>query len=120
MQELVKKLRELQDEKSRLNAQLKTVDENIASVQGEILDAMAENGLSAIVVDGMRFAPSVTLLPSSEDWNATFDYIKENDAFYLLYKRLSSTAVQELMDEGITIPGVKVHEKVTLSQRKAS
>ncbi|MBD3814908.1 MAG: hypothetical protein IE913_00275 [Halothiobacillus sp.] len=120
MQELIKRLRELQEAKSELNAQLKDIDGEIEVTQDRILAAMAQNGLSAIEAEGYKFTPTVTILPSSEDWDATFNYIKENDAFYLLYKRLSSSAVKEMLDEGMNIPGLKIHEKVTLSQRKAN
>jgi hypothetical protein len=44
--------------------------------------------------------------PTTGDWSKLYAYIKENDAFDLLQKRLTETAVAARWEDGIEIPGV--------------
>ncbi len=44
---------------------------------------------------------------SVEDWDALWSYIRENDAFELLHKRLTDSAVKERWDAGEEVPGVE-------------
>ena len=57
-------------------------------------------------------------MPTPKDWPAIWEYIKENNAFDLLQKRLSSKAVQERWDQEIVIPGIETFTKVSLSLTK--
>jgi len=49
--------------------------------------------------------------PKATDWPAVYEYVKENDAFHLLHKRLTTTAVRELWEAGEVVPGV-IHETI--------
>lgn len=44
--------------------------------------------------------------PTAGDWQKLYAYIKENDAFDLLQKRLTETAVTARWEEGEEIPGI--------------
>lgn len=44
--------------------------------------------------------------PTAGDWSKIYAFIKENDAFDLLQKRLTEKAVELRWEDGITIPGV--------------
>ncbi len=57
-------------------------------------------------------------MPTPKDWPAIWEYIKENNAFDLLQKRLSSKAVQERWDQEIVVPGIETFTKVSLSLTK--
>jgi len=45
-------------------------------------------------------------VPQASDWDEVWKFIKENDYFHMVQKRLSSTACRELWELGTTIPGV--------------
>jgi hypothetical protein len=47
--------------------------------------------------------------PKATDWPTVWEYVRENNAFHLLHKRLTTLAVKELWDAGLDVPGV-VHE----------
>jgi len=115
---LFAQLRELEEQKRDLNNQLKELSGQIAEVEANILDDMAENGVSMMEYNGYRYAPSTTTRPSSEDWDATFAWIRDNNAFYLVQKRLSAPAIKELIADGEEIPGVKLYEEPKLAKRK--
>lgn len=44
--------------------------------------------------------------PTVKDWPKFYEYIKANDAFELLERRISSSATKERWEDGIAIPGV--------------
>lgn len=46
------------------------------------------------------------LKPTVEDWNALYVYIRENNAFELLHRRVTESAVQERWFDGVAVPGV--------------
>lgn len=48
----------------------------------------------------------VTNEPFAEDWDAVHAYIIEHDAWELMHKQLTSSAVKERWDAGEEIPGV--------------
>jgi hypothetical protein len=55
------------------------------------------------------------------DWDAVLTFIKENDAFDMLEKRVSKTAVRAHMDEtGDVPPGITYGSKIGINVRKAA
>ena len=61
-----------------------------------------------------------TLQPSGSDWNALYAWIKENDAFDFLERRIKRTAVSDYMkaNEDALPPGVSVFRKYDIRIRK--
>lgn len=59
-------------------------------------------------------------IPRAADWDAIYKFIKRNNAFELLQRRLSDTAVKERWDDGKQIPGVESFNvvKVSLTKKK--
>lgn len=55
-----------------------------------------------------------TYVVRAERWLELYEFIRENEAFDLLHKRLSTTAYKERIDEGQDVPGVDKMETVTL------
>ena len=53
--------------------------------------------------------------PVAQDWIAVWDFIRENNAFELLHKRLTNTAVKERWEAGEEIPGVGKQKVYRLS-----
>ena len=85
-------------------------------MENEIVKLMQEEEL---MVSGGKLAKltlSTEDLPSVSDWNKLYAYIKKNNAWDLLQKRVSSTAFRARTEGNKKIPGVqKFHKtKVTL------
>jgi hypothetical protein len=57
----------------------------------------------------------------AEDWNKIYAYMKENDAFDVMEKRLLQTGLKARLDDGIIVPGVgKMNKfKLTISEPKS-
>lgn len=56
--------------------------------------------------------------PQVEDWDKVYSYVKKKNRFDLLQKRLSDAAIEELWEAGVTVPGVKTFNHVTISLNK--
>ena len=57
-------------------------------------------------------------IPTIEDWDAFYKYVKRNNRFDMLQKRLANKAIEEVWESGKKVPGVKTFEKVSLSITK--
>lgn len=71
-------------------------------------------------VGGSSFICSIEQVdkPVAGDWSKTYEWIKENDSFDLLQKRLNEAAVLARWEEGIVIPGISKFPVQKLSVTK--
>ena len=53
--------------------------------------------------------------PTTTDWTQVFEYIKLNDAFDIVQRRLTEGAVKARWEEGIEIPGVSKFQTTKLT-----
>lgn len=72
---------------------------------GEILLASVPQ-MGEITAPGITLRKIIKSKPTASDWNALYEYIRKNDAFDLLHKRLTETAVKLRWDDSVIIPGV--------------
>lgn len=69
-----------------------------------LLQRMDDDGVTSFKTPyGTAFATEAEFA-SVVDWMQTLEYIKENDAFHLLEKRVNKTSVRTWMSEGNPIP----------------
>jgi hypothetical protein len=57
-------------------------------------------------------------IPQIKDWDKLYAYIKKNNAFELLQRRVSDSAVAERWEAGKKVPGVEAFTAVTISCNK--
>ena len=74
---------------------LKAEQDRLAGLMMEFLDAHKIK--SAPSTHGV-FYKELEIKPAATDWTAFYNWIKENDAFEFLHKRISSEAVKNFMD----------------------
>lgn len=103
---LANKRDELREQKRDLEAQLKKVKEALDSNEFEIIEALDELGVNRFAVGKLSFSISESQVGNVEDWDQLYGFIRENDAFHLLQRRLSNSAYNELVDLGEAPPGV--------------
>jgi hypothetical protein len=91
--------------------------------QEAALKKLIEKELQGIGGDykGDRFRVTVTeeIKPTAEDWGLVHHYIIANNAFDLLQKRLTESAVKARWEDGIAIPGIAKFPVTKLSITKA-
>jgi hypothetical protein len=61
---------------------------------------------------------SENVVPTATDWDALEQYIYENDALYLMQRRLSASAWRELIESGEVVPGTEPYTQRSISLRK--
>lgn len=107
------------------DADVKEINKQWKEAKGErevyaekLLEKIREMGdLENIRKGGYSATVSKVEVPNPKDWDQIYEYIKENDALYLLERRLMSTAWRELHNAGIEIPGVEASTRVDVSVR---
>jgi len=103
---------------SDINATLKEAKKVKAGYEERLLAAMEAAGTDTVKNENGTFSRRETLQPVAEDWDLIYDYVRENDAFHLLYRSILGGSYRELIAAGETVPGVKSFNKVTLSVHK--
>lgn len=59
-------------------------------------------------------------IPFIKDWNEVYGYIKQNDRFDLLQKRIGVVAWRDLYKDGILVPGTEAAVDTDLSLTKST
>jgi len=104
----------------RLEAQ-KVVDALQAqetALREHLIDNLPKSEATGVAGKVARATVVVKEVPQVEDWDKLWVHIKKNNAFELLQKRLSTTAVAERWDAGKEIPGVNHFKAVSISLNK--
>ena len=120
LDDLIDKMVQVRDSKRELEEKIKTLNKTLTGLQERfILSAKAAGTEYARGALGSATIVE-TVVPTIEDWDLVAEYIKENDALYLLHRRVSSVAWKELQDMGEEIPGIEPYTKVSVSLRKSN
>jgi hypothetical protein len=112
-------LYETKQERLGLQKQVDLLKEKESALTQEIIDTLPKS--SATGVAGRVAACRVVTkeVPTVTDWEALYAFIKKNNAFELLQRRLSVPAVTERWEEDVTVPGVGTFTEVKLSLTKS-
>lgn len=94
------------------------VTEAIAKAQ--VLQMLNDTGLAK--ASGMTATASITTedIPFIKDWEAVHEYIKINDRFDLLQKRIGVVAWRDLFKDGILVPGTEPAVDTDISLTKST
>jgi len=100
-----------------INKETKAVKKELDDAEHAILGTLNEMQIDAAKVDNVTVTRTVQHLYNVTDWDAMHQYIIENNAMYLLQRRIIQPAVQELVEHNEPLP-VELFEKQKLSIRK--
>ena len=108
----------LREQKRGLEAQVKEVGAKITDLQQQLLVRFNEVGTD--YARGSMASASVTesIVPQIDDWGQVAEWVMDNDALYLLHRRVSSGPWKELRDAGTEVPGIEPYTKVAISLRR--
>lgn len=111
---------ELREEKKALEAAIKKINEQMTEVEAELIQKLDSEDTPS----GRGKLASVSItnseVPMVEDWDTFNQYLIDNDALYLLQRRVAVRAYKELKESGEVIPGTTTFPKRTISLRKIS
>lgn len=100
-----------------LNESLKFHDNQLKEVEYKLLNKMKEQGIRTTGNDFANVTYVSKELPNVEDWDAFYDYIYQNNAGYLLQRRPSAKALEELVRLEGDVPGITFFTKESVSIR---
>ena len=82
-----------------------------------VIGMMDQAGITTAGNDCISVSVGSDIMPTVEDWEKVFEYVKENDAWHVLQKRISAGAYRELLNMGEKVPGIKPFDKAKLNSR---
>ena len=118
LKEISRLLKESKLKITDLNSQSKAEGLIKDEYEQRLIAAMDAAGTTTVTNEYGSFGRMEAVMPIAKDWEAIYEYVKDNDAFFILYKQLSPVAYRELMKAGEVVPGIDDFTKVTISVRK--
>lgn len=105
--------------KNAYEADVKPIDENLKKLEAWLQAKMLAENLKSLPTEaGTAYIASFEQATVS-DMGQLLDYIKANDAWPLLEKRVSKTGVREILDAGQPLPpGINWYTAQTVNIRK--
>jgi hypothetical protein len=108
----------LRERKRGLEGQVKEVNAEIAQCQEDLMRRLDEVGTATARGSMASIVITENVVPNIDDWGAVSEWVVENDAVYLLHRRVSAGPWKELMDAGQNVPGITPYTKRAISLTK--
>jgi hypothetical protein len=115
------KIRDKRSEIKRFfEAEDAALKEQLTKLEGVLLKHLNDTNSDSIRTEAGTFYRQQDVTPSASDWSAFYDWIKQNDAFDALERRVKKTFVTEYMEanDGAIPPGVSVFRQYVVRVRK--
>lgn len=96
----------LREQRLALERQAETIKEKETEVKAGLIEALATNKAGGVAGKTHRVTLRTKSIPQVHDWPKLYEYIRQNDAFDLLQRRLSAPAVAERWDARFDVGGV--------------
>ncbi len=101
----------LRNKRKALEAEAEAVGKEERALKDFLIENFKDTELKEVSTSAGKAKLTIRTIPQmdaeSGGWDAIFNYVKKNDAFDLLQKRLHEAACKERWDGGEQIPGVK-------------
>lgn len=90
-------------------------------IEAQMLAVLNEGNIDSINTPAGTFYRQEDITPQGADWGAFYHWVRDNDAFDFLEKRIKKGAVKEYMEqnEGALPPGVSVFRKFEVRVRRS-
>ena len=93
----------IRDERDRIISQqkqaLKELELQLETVSKALLEICKENKLDGFRTDFGTVSQITKTEYWTNDWDSLYKFIKENDAFHLLHKRVNQSGMKEFLEE---------------------
>lgn len=106
---------------SDTKAKVKIIKENMAKLEAWLKEKADKDGVDSFKTSSGTAFLTTTDFARVEDWDAILGFIKDNDAYDLLEKRVSKTAVRGYIEANKSVPsGVNYGTRIDVNVRKPS
>ena len=113
--ETVAYLNQLRLKKAELAAEIRDIEKEFDSVSESLIDFLRQNGLNTIAPGNASATISEETYWSIDDQEAFEKWVYNTNSLFVLQRRLSTSAINDLVNAGEAIPGLKAFTKTKLS-----
>jgi len=110
LNELIEQRTALKAELDAVNSTVKAVKEQMDANEQLVFKALDEAGIKRIANDSASLSINESIVPEVVDWDKFHTYILDSGDFSLIQRRASSTAYNELLKTGASVPGIEPRE----------
>ena len=105
---------------AELEAEITTYKEQMGEVSNKMLALCAEGNINSINTPEGTISRRLSSRYWTSDWESMYKFIHDNDAAFLLEKRLSNGALKEFLTEypDLSPPGLQSNNEYVISVRK--
>ena len=113
----IDKMWDIREKKRTLEASIKDLDGQLATIEAELMEDMEANGVDKMT--GKRAGVSITsnTVAHVTDWDEMWKFILKTKNTQLLQRRVSDPAYRELLEMGKKVPGAEAFTKKRLNLR---
>jgi hypothetical protein len=120
---VIKKYMKLREEKTAVEAEIKErvdkIKADMAKLEAFLKAKMDADGLTSFKSEHGTAFLTTTDFANVEDWDAVLRFIREEEAYDMLEKRVSKTAVRGYIEANKEVPpGIKYGTKLDINVRK--
>lgn len=108
----------LREKRIAIEHQAAEIAKDEAKLRDHIINCLPKQDATGVRGKIAQVSISTKTKPTVKDWTAVWAYVKKNNAFELLQRRLNETAVAERWEHNREIPGVEKFDVVTVSCTK--
>ena len=109
------------ERKRAMEAEIADLDAKLEVIEGEMLKHLNKHGMENVRTVAGTFYRQEDIKPNIVDDAAFYKWIKDNDAFDALERRVKKTFISEFMEThegGLPPPGIHVHREYVVRVRK--
>lgn len=118
--QMIDKLYQTRAERLEVTKRVDAMKEQERQMRAKIIELLDSVGLAKASGQLATCGITVILEPVVNDWDKVHEFIRENDRFDLLQKRLSVTAWREMYLENNLVPGTESMEVTDISLTKST
>jgi len=111
----------IRDKRRELEKEVAALKEKQDTVAGELLEICKAQGASTIRTDYGTVSKRVTKNYWTSDWDSFYKFIKDHDAFSLMFQRINSANMAQFLEENPDLlpPGLnaEVNQTITILKR---
>jgi hypothetical protein len=116
---MIDSLYDLRAQRLAIEKQVEELKARETATKEEILFILKESGLEGAKGEVATASIQYKIKANVTDWDAVYSYIRDNDMFALLQKRLTTTLWAALQEDGILVPGTEPMALTDLSLTKS-
>lgn len=112
------RLFKLRDEKALLASQVKVLSEEEGRIKEHLINTLPKSKAEGITGKAARARILQKDVPSVDNWEQLYKYVKRTGSFELLARKVNAVAVKERWEDKKKVPGVKSYKVTSVSITK--